>query len=419
MRPEARAWQALVRRVRAALAVGVIAVACSRGTPEPGAARGGLLGEEERSIAVDEPQAARGPAEPGSRGAAWTEPVFDSRDPDPDSPDPDPDSPDPIPDLPDPIPDSPDPDPDSPEPPAASSDSIAAAANALRALEPDPAPAHTTNDLHYLVSNERRLDLFRPELDDLGGVLLGVGTDQNYVMAAWSRTELLVVVDFDQQVVDLHAIHGALMAAAPTVADFRRLWTEPGAPEAHAALRAAHPARPELLALYDDARDVVDRRLRGLARRYAELGIRSWLDTPEQYRFVADLHARGRVVALRGDFTQGGVLRRVAATLGAHALPVKVLYLSNIEQYFAYRRPFKDNMLALPFADDTVVLRTLPGRPAGFHYIVQRGDDFHAWMRAPKVWSVYKLRGMAKGEHLVAGERWVAGPPSTPPAAAG
>lgn len=291
-------------------------------------------------------------------------------------------------------------------------DSFAAAAAELRALEPDPAPLHTTNDLHYLVSNERRIDRFRPELDDLGGVFLGVGTDQSYVMAAWSRTELLVIIDFDQQVIDLHAIHGALMSAAPTMEEFQRLWSAQGADDARAVLRAAHPARPELQGLYDAAHERVGRRLRKLAQRYVELGVRSWLDTPEQYRFVAELHARGRVVALRGDFTRDGVLRRAAAVLHAHALPVKVLYLSNIEQYFTYRRPFKDNMLALPFAPETVVLRTLPGRPAGFQYIVQRGDDFLAWMRAPKVWSVYKIRGMAKGEHLVAGERYVAGGPS-------
>jgi hypothetical protein len=283
----------------------------------------------------------------------------------------------------------------------------------LRALSPDPTPEHTTNDVHYLVSNERRLDLFRPDLDELGGVMLGVGSDQNYVMAAWSRTELLVIVDFDQQVVDLHGIHGALMAAAPTIDEYRRLWSEDGADDARAAITAAFEggARRERLALYDEARAVVDKHLRALARRDTELGIHSYLDTPEQYRFVADLHAAGRVVALRGDFTRDGLLREVARVLDAHDQALKVLYLSNIEQYFTYRSPFKANMLALPFDEDTVVLRTLPGRPAGFHYIVQHGDDFHAWMRAPRVWSVYKLRGMAKGEHLVAGERWVAGAP--------
>ncbi|MCX4241798.1 LIC_10091 family protein [Paraliomyxa miuraensis] len=286
----------------------------------------------------------------------------------------------------------------------------------LHTLSPDPAPEHTTNDVHYLVSNERRLDLFRPELDDLGGVMLGVGSDQNYVMAAWSRTELLVIVDFDQQVVDLHGIHGALMAAAPTVDEYRRLWSEDGADDARAAITDAfdEPARHERLALYDEARTVVDKRLRKLARRYTELGIHSYLDTPEEYRFVADLHAAGRVVALRGDFTREGLLREVARVLEAHSQALKVLYLSNIEQYFTYREPFKANMLALPFDDHTVVLRTLPGRPVGFHYILQRGADFHTWMRTPKVWSVYRIRGLGKGEHLQSSERFVAGPPPAP-----
>ena len=298
--------------------------------------------------------------------------------------------------------------------PASTPESLDVLADELRALSPDPAPERTTNDTHYLVSNERRHDLFLPELEGLGGVMLGVGSDQAYVMAPWARTELVIIVDFDQKIVDLHPIHGALMGAAPTVEEFRRLWSEDGAEDARQILREVteDPTRREtLLALYDEARGSVDKRLRKLARRYQELGVHSYLDTPEQYRYVADLHARGRVVALRGDFTREGVLRQVASALTTHGQPLRVLYLSNIEQYFTYKRAFKDNMLALPFDAQTVVLRTLPGRPAGFHYILQSGDDFHAWMRARRVWSVYKIRGFVKGEPLEANKRFVAGPP--------
>jgi hypothetical protein len=376
-------------RVRAALVVGAIAAACTTAAPEPGAPGSTPAPREDATVAIEPQARTLEPVATSWETAPVLEPVPTHRE----------------------VNEITEPAAVTPSKRTVSVAALDAAADELRALLPDPAPARTTNDLHYLVSNERRLDLFRPELDDLGGVMLGVGTDQNYVMAAWSRTELLVIVDFDQQVVDLHGIHGALLAAAPTVEDFRRLWAEDGVDAARAAVRAAHPERPELVELYDTAREVVDRRLRKLARRYAELGVRSWLDTPAQYRHVADLHARGRVVALRGDFTRDGLLRRVAAVLRAHTLSLEVLYLSNIEQYFTYRRPFKDNMLALPLHDDTLVLRTLPGRPAGFHYIVQRGDDFHAWMRAPKVWSVYRIRGMAKGEPLVAGERFMAGAP--------
>jgi hypothetical protein len=287
-------------------------------------------------------------------------------------------------------------------------DPVDALVQQLRLLEFDPAPAGTTNDKHYLVSNERRLDLYRPDIDGLGGVALGVGTDQNYIMAAWSRPQLLVIVDFDLQVVDLHAVHGAFFRAAPDIEALRRLWSAEGVETARAILRQlpAGPPRARQIALYESSRAEVDKRLRVLTRRYEELDIRSYLDTPAEYDFVRDLFVRDRVVAIRGDFTEPGVVRRVGEVLSAHAQTVRVLYLSNIEQYFRYREPFKRNMLQLPFDGSTLVLRTLPGRPAGFQYMLQRGADFHTWMRASKVWSVYRMRGFIKGEPLAASERW-------------
>jgi hypothetical protein len=288
-------------------------------------------------------------------------------------------------------------------------DAIDDVAHALRTLAPDPAPASITNDKHYLVSNERRLDLYRPDVDDLGGVYLGVGTDQNYIMAGFVKPSLVVIVDFDQAVVDLHAVHGALVRAAPDAEQFLHTWSRAGEADALAILDAAfeEPARrSELRELYLSARPEVERRFRDLRKRYAELGIQAWLEVPEQYDTVRDLFERERVVAIRGDFTRAGVMRDIAAILEEHGQIVRVLYLSNIEQYLAYRPPWKANMLALPLDDRSLVLRTLPGRPAGFQYILQRGHDFQTWMRAPKVWTVYRMRGLVRGEHLVASERF-------------
>lgn len=294
-------------------------------------------------------------------------------------------------------------------PPVPQIDPVDAAAEALRALAPDPAPPAITNDKHYLVSNERRLDLYRPDIDGLGGAFIGVGTDQNYILAGFIAPSLMVIVDFDQAVVDLHAIHGALLKASPDAASFLHLWSDAGTPEALAAIDAQieDPARRRTLrALHALARPEVDARLRTLRKRYAALGIVAWLEDPEQFEIVRDLFVRDRVVAIRGDLTRDGVLQQIADVLAEHGQHVRVLYLSNVEQYVAYRSPWKRNMLALPLSGDSLVLRTLPGRPAGFQYILQRGPDFQAWMRAPKVWSVYRLRGLARGEHLTASERF-------------
>ena len=279
---------------------------------------------------------------------------------------------------------------------------------ALRELSSDPDPASTTKGKHYLVSNERRLDLFRPDIDGLGGIHLGVGTDQNFLMAAWSRPEVMIIVDFDAEVVDLWKVHAAFFRASDDVDAYLRLWSAEGHDDALALLRELPPGpeRKRVIAQFERTRQEVDDRFRKLAERYEELSIHSYLDTPSEYDFVRSMFTRDRIVVLRGDYTKPGVVRQIGDVLREHDQPVQVLYLSNVEQYVSYRKPFRENMLGLPFADDTLVLRTLPGRPAGFQYMLQRGEDFRTWMRAKGVWSVYRLRGKVKGEHLVASERY-------------
>lgn len=299
----------------------------------------------------------------------------------------------------------PDPVPDRGAPAAV--DPLDTLAARLRALPPDPSPAELTNGVHYWASNERRLDLYRPDIDERGGLLVGVGSDQLYAIAAWQGADLVVAVDFDPAIARVHAVHRALVQAADGPADFLALWREPGAERALALL-----ADPGLAATYRDARPEVSRRLDDRVARWAELGVDSWLSDDTLFRRVAQLHRRGRVVALQGDFARPGLVRALAEVLADPGASVSVLYLSNIEQYLTYRRPLRENLLALT-SDDSLVLRTLPGRPAGFQYLLQRGADLRAWLRRTDVWTVYAIRGFARGEPLVAGERHVmSGPPA-------
>lgn len=291
------------------------------------------------------------------------------------------------------------------------------AAARLLALSPDPSPDAITNATHYWVSNERRLDLFADDVRGLGGVYLGVGTDQSYILAGWARPQLVVLVDFDQDVVDLHAVYGAFFGSAEDPSAFRALWTEGGAALAESVLeRSTSDAarRTRLLALYREARPRVHERFMIMQTKMIEADERWFLDDAQQYAHVRSLHGDGRVIALRGDFTHEGAVRDVARTLAEAGLTVRVLYLSNIEQYFMYGSAYKNNMLALPVDARSVVLRTLPGRPAGFEYIVQTTTDFHAWLRARSVRSVYRIRGLSKGDTLTAGERHLIA--SAPPA---
>jgi hypothetical protein len=59
---------------------------------------------------------------------------------------------------------------------------------ALGAVVPDPEPEALTRDTHYWICNEDALELFEPHVRGLGGALVGVGTDQNFIFAGWARS---------------------------------------------------------------------------------------------------------------------------------------------------------------------------------------------------------------------------------------
>lgn len=281
---------------------------------------------------------------------------------------------------------------------------------ALAELTSDPAPDAITNDRHYLISNERRLDLFTPEVQERGNVYVGVGAGQNYLLAGWARPSHMVLIDFDQDVVDLHQIYIALLSYAGTPAAFEALFSAEQADVAHAVLAIAAGQRhraTRLLALYERARPKVQRHLRVMRGKLEEAGVAGYLTDDDAYDHVATLARSGRIIARRGDFTTRGVVADVGRALEESGKSIGVLYLSNIEQYFMYRKPFRANMLGLPLASDSVVLRTLPARPAGFEYIVQTGPNFEAWMNAPRVYSVYGIRKIPSDGHLIASHKHV------------
>ena len=62
----------------------------------------------------------------------------------------------------------------------------------------------------YVISNEWRHDVVFPKVAGLGGVYIGVATDQNFTMAAAARSELLVLMDYDSEVVNMHRIYSDL-----------------------------------------------------------------------------------------------------------------------------------------------------------------------------------------------------------------
>jgi hypothetical protein len=283
---------------------------------------------------------------------------------------------------------------------APTTDRASALARAFADLPQDPAPPEIIRNSHYWVSNESSHFLFRDRIRDIGGAYIGVGTDQNYLLAGWARSEFIIMMDFDQQIAWTHALYGIAFAAAATPADFLAIWRDQGdlrfADLVPAAVEDAERQRV-LLRAFQWGGPTVSARLRRLVRQYTELGIDIFVTSQAEYDWIRDMWARGQVVAVRGDLTADVAMQEIAHRLHQHSMPVGLVYTSNAEQYFDFVPSFRRNFLVLPFAETSFVARTRPMASLGlapgdeYHYSLQPGRNFQLWMQGSSVLNAQRL----------------------------
>lgn len=253
--------------------------------------------------------------------------------------------------------------------------------------------------LRYVLSNEWRHDVTFPKLKGLGGVYVGVATDQNYTMAAAMQAELLVTMDYDAEVVAMHRIYHALIAASPTAQDLRAWFRQQNAYKAGELLVNTAPNKEEgarLAKLYGRYRDRVAIYLFHVAN--VRVGNRhpTWLGDPEAYNYIRGLVQSGRVLAVQGDLNGNTTLRSVGDTARALGLKVHVIYTSNAEGFFKYTQNFKDSLASLPHDEKTVMLRTFKHgmtSPPGdlWHYNLHQLDDFLERLKLPAYVNIYRI----------------------------
>lgn len=264
------------------------------------------------------------------------------------------------------------------------------ARRALEAIPRDPEPPKLIQDMHYVVSDEHQPEHFREAITDLGGVFVGVGPEQNYYFAGWARPEVLILLDFDQMVVDLHHAYRVFFLHAKTSAELIDLFAQKNEGQALALLAAAGdgPGDPAAMqAAYKHGRRLIHFRLQNMKARYEATGIPTFLTDQGQYDFVVDLWKSGRVHAVRGDLTGDQAMNGVARAARQLGLPVRGVYLSNVEMYFGYNDGFRNNLTTQPTDDRSLVLRTLykGDRYERYHSIVQTAADSTAWLQRKDV----------------------------------
>ncbi|MBI4705763.1 MAG: formylglycine-generating enzyme family protein [Deltaproteobacteria bacterium] len=251
----------------------------------------------------------------------------------------------------------------------------------------------TCRDPHsYLVSNEPRQQLWQPFIANLGGGYVGIGADQDYSLIAVARSSWAWIFDYDPAVVRLHYVLRAIVLRAPTPRDFlaalapehakeTRAWVQRSLDADIAGGRLPEAERPATDLVYQ----WVGGPLRIIYARSAApdpaAGGFGWLRVPEHYGYVRTMYEQGRICLRKGNLLTDRALPAIARAARRLGVVVRVLYTSNADDQWTLTRQYRDNLAALPFDRQSVVIRTIyprnkPGRKvAPWDYTVHDGLD--------------------------------------------
>lgn len=245
-------------------------------------------------------------------------------------------------------------------------------------------------DVHYTIGNEWALWAFYEDIKDLGGGYVGVGPDQAYLFMGWQRPHLAWLIDYDSAVLRTHAMYKAIFAAALTPKEFVAMFEPTNLERANDAIDAMYDGKEarSLKGLLRRQRRYFRYRLRTLSKRLKGVDVPTYLTDQESYDYVKAMLRNDRVRPLLINLNaQEGIagLTTVASEL---KVPVRVLYVSNAEEYWdAYDPQFVRNVDTLYSDETSVLLRTRLTWKINrdYMYIVQPLDQYRAWLGADGV----------------------------------
>lgn len=243
---------------------------------------------------------------------------------------------------------------------------------------------------HFTTCDELNLHLFEPAIRGIGGAYAGVGTDQAYIFMGWARSEIGWMLDYDPLVIRIHGLYRVFFMEAATFQDFLHLWSSEGAAEAREAIKrrvSFEPAATAALALYGKQRAHINRRLLQSIHLMKKADVSFYLNDAATYDHVRNLVTTGRAVAIQANLLADVGIRNIGEASRRLGIPVRTLYLSNVEDYWAYGPQYMANLKALPYDDTSMILRTLAAKKSNgdYRYVQQKAQNLLKWIDSGKV----------------------------------
>jgi hypothetical protein len=248
---------------------------------------------------------------------------------------------------------------------------------------------------HFYVSDEKHPELFIPHIENNSGAYIGIGSDQAYLYIGWAKPQVAWVIDYDPHIVAMHLIQHAFFKEADTFEDFLKLWRTSQKENALALIDKhynEHPDKKLIKDVLEKGQARIPVRMRHLRELFSAVGIKSYMNDEATYKFVRDMVRNGCIRPMLGDLLAENGLRGIGEAAHKLGVPVRVLYLSNAEEYWKYNDGYRGNIRSLPFDDKSVVLRTQgSGVNHDYRYNVQPALKYMEWLDAGWAKSTYMI----------------------------
>ena len=248
----------------------------------------------------------------------------------------------------------------------------------------------------YLAGDEWNLHLYHPRIENLGGGYMGVGSDQGYMMVSWQRPEFAWLIDYDPLVVVTHKIYKTFFLEAKTPEEFYALWTKKEKKRALELIRRDW-ADDENLALlekvYKDWRPKILRRHRRIKKKLKAQKISWYLSDQGSYDYMRSMIREERIRPMLANLLDENGITGIGEASRKLGVPMRVIYMSNAQEYWKYPQQFRDNAASWNVDDRSVVLHTLStwSKNKDYRYVIQSATNFQEWMAEPWVRKVYSM----------------------------
>ncbi|MCC5814180.1 MAG: hypothetical protein JJT78_05435, partial [Leptospira sp.] len=253
----------------------------------------------------------------------------------------------------------------------------------------------------YIKTNEGKNWYFADYIKNLRGGYAGVAADLNYTLIAHAKSEYVWLYDFDSNIVAYHTFLKPLILESENPEEFISLFIKKNSPKAKELIQNFYQDREDvdhLVYTYDRFRDTLLGHYIYNSKSSVDDDDFGWLRNKQAFSYIRKLHQLDRISISPGDMLKDKTIRSIGKSARKLGVKINVYYPSNAEEFWPFSDTYKQNILSLPFSEETVMLSTVDhhynkGTPwhnyskAGtkglWHYVVRGGRNFQRKLENP------------------------------------